>query len=63
MPCYCTWNALSKSFQCWKQGTPVQGHPNVLTPDALGRICTAHPDNDECLSVVDDCHQQPFALG
>ncbi|XP_061379262.1 uncharacterized protein LOC133319319 [Danaus plexippus] len=31
-----------------KQGTPVEGHPNVFASDALGRIYTVHPNNDEC---------------
>ncbi|XP_063907805.1 uncharacterized protein LOC135125948 [Zophobas morio] len=43
-----TWNASSKSFQRRKQGTPVEGHPNVFSSDALGRIYTVHPNNDEC---------------
>ncbi len=41
-------NASSKSFQRRKQGTPVEGHPNVFASDALGRIYTVHPNNDEC---------------
>ncbi|XP_025831529.1 uncharacterized protein LOC112904787 [Agrilus planipennis] len=48
MPRYYTWNASSKSFQRRKQGTPVEGHPNVFDSDALGRIYTVHPNNDEC---------------
>lgn len=48
MPRYYTWNASSKSFQRRKQGTPVEGHPNVFASDALGRIYTVHPNNDEC---------------
>ncbi|XP_063907387.1 uncharacterized protein LOC135125669 [Zophobas morio] len=31
-----------------KQGMPVEGHPNVFSSDALGRIYTVHPNNDEC---------------
>jgi hypothetical protein len=31
-----------------KKGTPVEGHPNVFDSDALGRIYTVHPNNDEC---------------
>ncbi|GBP47863.1 hypothetical protein EVAR_43555_1 [Eumeta japonica] len=48
MPRYYIWNASSKSFQRRKQGTPVEGHPNVFASDALGRIYTVHPNNDEC---------------
>jgi hypothetical protein len=35
-------------FKRRKQGTPVEGHPNVFTSDALGRIYTVHPNKDEC---------------
>lgn len=48
LPRYYTWNASSKSFQRRKQGTPVEGHTNVFASDALGRIYTVHPNNDEC---------------
>jgi len=48
MPRYYVWNASSKSFQRRKQGTPVERHPNVFASDALGRIYTVHPNNDEC---------------
>ncbi|XP_053968806.1 uncharacterized protein LOC128870231 [Anastrepha ludens] len=61
MPRYYTWNASSKSLQRRKQGTPVEGHPNVFASDALGRIYTVHPNNDECyylrlLLVNNDSH-------
>lgn len=48
MPRYYTWNASSKSFQRRKNGFPVEGHANVFSSDALGRIYTVHPNNDEC---------------
>lgn len=48
VPQYYTWNAPSKAFQRRKQGTPVEGHPNVFFTDALGRLYTVHPKNDEC---------------
>lgn len=48
MPRYYIWNASSKSFQHRKQGTQVERHPNVFASDALGRIYTVHPNNDEC---------------
>jgi hypothetical protein len=35
-------------FKRRKQGTPVEGQPNVFTSDALGRIYTVHPNKDEC---------------
>ncbi|XP_044592065.1 uncharacterized protein LOC123270186 [Cotesia glomerata] len=48
IPRYFTWNASSKSCQRRKQGVRVEGHPNVFASDALGRIYTVHPNNDEC---------------
>lgn len=48
MPRYYTWNASSKSFQRRKQGTPLEGYENVFATDAIGRIYTVHPNNDEC---------------
>ncbi|XP_062541344.1 uncharacterized protein LOC134209376 [Armigeres subalbatus] len=48
MPRYYVWNQSSKTFQRRKQGAPVEGHPNVFSTDALGRIYTVHPSNDEC---------------
>ena len=43
-----TWNRSTKKFQRRKQGKPVQGHPNVFSTDALGRIYIVHPNNAEC---------------
>lgn len=48
MPRYFTWNASSKKFQRRKQGETVVGFPGVYASDALGRIYTVHPKNDEC---------------
>lgn len=48
MPQYFTWNPTEKIFQRRKQGKPVQGHPNVFSTDALGRVYTVHPNNPEC---------------
>ncbi|XP_055948220.1 uncharacterized protein LOC129981411 [Argiope bruennichi] len=48
MPSYYTWNTSSKKFQLRKQGDGVPGHPEVRSTDALGRIYTVHPKNDEC---------------
>lgn len=48
MPRYYTWNQSSKKFQRRKQGNPVPGYPHVFSTDALGRIYTVHPSNDEC---------------
>ncbi|CAB3225493.1 unnamed protein product [Arctia plantaginis] len=48
MPRYYTWNPSSKNFQRRKQGDAVPGYPDVLSTDALGRMYTVHPKNDEC---------------
>ncbi|XP_054091375.1 uncharacterized protein LOC128923026 [Zeugodacus cucurbitae] len=48
MPRYYTWNASSKNFQRRKQGDAVSGYPDVRSTDALGRMYTVHPKNDEC---------------
>lgn len=48
MPRYFTWNASSKKFQRRIYGEPVPGYVNVYSTDALGRIYTIHPSNDEC---------------
>ncbi|GBP91606.1 hypothetical protein EVAR_99905_1 [Eumeta japonica] len=47
MPRYYTWNATTKKFQRRKQGNAVLGHPGMRYTDALGRIYTVHPKNDE----------------
>ncbi|KAF2893481.1 hypothetical protein ILUMI_12691 [Ignelater luminosus] len=47
MPKYYTWNASSKRFQRRKQGQPVPGYENIYSTDALGRIYTVHPNNDQ----------------
>ncbi|CAB3242523.1 unnamed protein product [Arctia plantaginis] len=48
MPKYYTWNQSTKKFQRRKQGTPVPDWPQVFSTDALGRMYTVHPRNDEC---------------
>lgn len=48
IPTYYTWNQSSKIFQRRKRGKPVEGHPNVFSTEALGRIYTVHPNNAEC---------------
>ncbi|XP_072398268.1 uncharacterized protein [Diabrotica undecimpunctata] len=48
MPRYYIWNASSKNFQRRKQGDAVPGYPDVRSTDALGRMYTVHPKNDEC---------------
>ncbi|CAB3251273.1 unnamed protein product [Arctia plantaginis] len=45
--CY-TWNQSTKKFQRRKQGTPDPDWPQVFSTDALGRMYTVHPRNDEC---------------
>lgn len=48
VPQFYTWNQSSKAFQRRKQGRLVEGHQNVFSTDALGRIYTVHPNNAEC---------------
>lgn len=48
VPTYFTWNKPRKTFERRKQGKPVEGHPNVFSTDALGRIYTVHPNQAEC---------------
>ncbi|XP_008189910.1 uncharacterized protein LOC103311879 [Acyrthosiphon pisum] len=47
MPSYYTWNAASKNFQRKKKGDAVAGFADVYSSDALGRIYTVHPRQDE----------------
>ncbi|KIH57822.1 hypothetical protein ANCDUO_11985, partial [Ancylostoma duodenale] len=47
VPRYYTWNASRKVFCKRKQGAPVPGR-DVRESDALGRVYTVHPNNDEC---------------
>lgn len=48
MPKYYTWNQSTKKFMRRKQGKPVPGYPGVYSTDAIGRIYSVHPSNDEC---------------
>lgn len=48
MPRYYTWNASSKKWLRRKYGHPVDGYPGVFSTDALGRIYSIHPKNDDC---------------
>lgn len=48
IPTYFTWNAQTKKFQRRKQGTRVEGHIDVFSSCALGRLYTIHPNNSEC---------------
>ncbi|GFU94212.1 ATP-dependent DNA helicase [Trichonephila clavipes] len=48
IPKFYTWNASSKKFQRRKQGKAVEGHTNLYSSDALGRLYTVHPKNTEC---------------
>ena len=45
MPRFYTWNAALKKFQRRKKGEVVA---DVFSTDALGRIYTVHPRQDEC---------------
>ncbi|RCN48933.1 hypothetical protein ANCCAN_05042 [Ancylostoma caninum] len=47
VPKYYTWNTSRKVFCKRKQGAPVPG-TDVRESDALGRVYTVHPNNDEC---------------
>lgn len=48
MPKYYIWNQSSKNFQRRRQGQPVPGYPQLFSTDALGRLYTVHPSQDEC---------------
>ncbi|GFU99553.1 ATP-dependent DNA helicase PIF1 [Trichonephila clavipes] len=48
LPKFYTWNASTKKFQRRKQGKAVEGHTNLYSSDALGRLYTVHPNNTEC---------------
>ncbi|GFX01509.1 ATP-dependent DNA helicase [Trichonephila clavipes] len=48
VPKFYTWNTLTKKFQRRKQGKAVEGHTNLYSSDALGRLYTVHPNNTEC---------------
>ncbi|GFQ70977.1 ATP-dependent DNA helicase, partial [Trichonephila clavata] len=41
----------TRKFQLRKQGRAVQGHLNLYSTDALGRLYTVHPNNAECFYV------------
>lgn len=48
MPRYYTWNQSLKKYQRHKQGQPVPSYPQVFSTDALGRLYTVHPSQNEC---------------
>lgn len=48
MPKYYTWNQSSRRFIRRKQGKPIPEYPDVYFNDAIGRIYSVHPSNDEC---------------
>ncbi|GFW35042.1 ATP-dependent DNA helicase [Trichonephila clavipes] len=48
VPKFYTWNASTKKFQRRKRGKAVEGHTNLYSSDALGRLYTVHPNNTEC---------------
>ncbi|UYV73327.1 hypothetical protein LAZ67_10002739 [Cordylochernes scorpioides] len=64
VPKYYTWNAPEKKFHRRKQGKPVEWHPNIYSSDALGRLYTVHPSNQECsylrLLLVNVCGPESF---
>ncbi|GFR23347.1 ATP-dependent DNA helicase [Trichonephila clavata] len=48
VPTYFTWNTSTRTFQRRNQGRAVQGHLNLYSTNALGRLYTVHPNNAEC---------------
>ncbi|XP_026481234.1 uncharacterized protein LOC113388034 [Ctenocephalides felis] len=48
MPKYYTWNKSSKRFIRRKKEKPVPGYPDIYSTDAIGRIYSVHPSNNEC---------------
>ncbi|GFR15496.1 ATP-dependent DNA helicase [Trichonephila clavata] len=48
VPTYFTGNTSTRTFQHRKQGRAVQGHLNLDSTDALGRLYTVNPNNGEC---------------
>ncbi|GFR27826.1 ATP-dependent DNA helicase [Trichonephila clavata] len=48
VPTYITWNTSTRTFRRRKQGRAVQGHLNLYSTNALGRLYTVHPKNAEC---------------
>ncbi|XP_076759818.1 uncharacterized protein LOC143428657 [Xylocopa sonorina] len=45
---YFTWNTSTRKFQRPEKGKAVQGHLNLYSANALGRLYTVHPNNAEC---------------
>lgn len=48
VPQYYTWQPSRKTFQRRKLGKEVEGHPDIRSSNALGRVYTIHPSNAEC---------------
>ena len=48
VPNYYTWNRQTKRFQRRKQGKPVNGWSDLYSSDALGRVYTVSPRDQEC---------------
>jgi hypothetical protein len=48
VPSYYTWNATGRKWSRRKQGVLVPGTDGVKRSDALGRVYTVHPKNQEC---------------
>ncbi|GFX33072.1 ATP-dependent DNA helicase [Trichonephila clavipes] len=46
VPKFYTWNASTKRFQ--RRSLAVEGHTNLYSSYALGRLYTVHPNNTEC---------------
>ncbi|GFR31820.1 helitron_like_N domain-containing protein [Trichonephila clavata] len=48
VPTYFKWNTSTRKLQHRKQDRAVQGHLNLYSIDALGRLYTVHTNNAEC---------------
>ena len=48
VPRFYTWDHSKKIFQRRKQGEEVRKCPGVFSADALARVYTVHPSNEEC---------------
>jgi hypothetical protein len=48
LPKFYTWNPSTAIFKRRAIGAAVEGHPGIKASDALGRVYTVHPNNQEC---------------
>ncbi|GFY08003.1 uncharacterized protein LOC104236095 [Trichonephila clavipes] len=57
VPKFYTWNASTKKFQRRKQGKAVEGHTNLYSSEALGRLCTCSSEQYRMLLSKIDVDQ------